>query len=364
MISVRILFVVLLPLVLYSQDSFDTIAAKAAAARDANDLPRAMDLYQQALKIKPDWSEGWWFLGSLAYDADQYAIGQTALTQFVKLENKPAGWSLLGLCEFETGDYAASLTHIQHALEAADGIPPEMIPALRFHEAELLTQAGLFDQALGKYIWFARQGGASNPTLVSAIGLAALRTPLLPKDIPAGKQDLYAMAGMTTFRWMAADFQAAGDGFQALLARFASAPNVHYLFGSFLLPSEPDQAMREFMQELQLNPTSEDALAMVALEFVQHEDLNGALPYARKAVAHAPAPPLAHYVYGLILTRTGDARSGVEQLEQAAKLDPANLEYHIALATGYSKLGRAADSLRERQLTVAMAREGEASAAR
>jgi len=321
-----------------------------------------MDLYQQAVKIKPDWSEGWWFLGSLAYDADQYATGQSALTQFVKLENKPAGWSLLGLCEFETADYADSLTHIQHALEAADGVPPEMIPALRFHEAELLTRAGLFDQALGKYIWFARQG-AANPTLLSAIGLAALRTAVLPQDIPPDKQDLYSMAGTTTFRWMASDFQEAGAGFRTLLERFPAAPNVHYLFGSFLLPSEPDQAMAQFMQELQLNPTSADALAMVALEFIQHEDLNGALGYARKAIANAPVPPLAHYVYGLILTRTGDARNGVEHLEQAATLDPANLEYHIALATGYSKLGRAVDSLRERQRTIAMAREGEASAA-
>ena len=347
----------------YSQESFATLAEKAAAARDANDLPRAMDLYQQAVKLKPDWSEGWWFLGSLAYDADQYSAGQTALTQFVKYENKAAGWSLLGLCEFETGDYGHSLEHIQKALEMNDGVPQEMIPALRFHEAQLLTTAGLFDQALSKYIWFAHRG-TSNPVLFSAIGLAALRTALLPKDIPPDKQDLYTLAGTTTYHWMAADFQAAGAGFQNLLEHFASAPNVHYLAGSFLLPLHPDQAMQEFMQELRSNPTSADALAMVALEYIQHDDLNGALPYARKATANTPAPPMAHYVYGLVLTRTGDLSNGAEHLAQAAKLDPANLEYHMALAGAYSKLGRASDALRERQKSIAMAREEEVNASR
>jgi tetratricopeptide (TPR) repeat protein len=347
----------------YPQDGFDALAAKATAAREANDLSAAMDLYRQALAVKTDWAEGWWFLGSLAYDSDQYAAGQEALTEFVKYEDKAAGWSLLGLCEFETGAYSHSLEHIQHALEMRDGAPPEMIPALRFHEAQLLTNAGLFDQALQKYIWFARRG-TSNDTLYSAIGLAALRAPLLPKDIPPDKQELFSIAGTTAYRWMSTDFAATEAGFQTLLERYPSVPNVHYLFGSYLLPSRPDQAMAQFMQELQVNPTSADARAMIALGFVQHEDLNGALPFARQAAAVPSAPPLAHYVYGLILTKTGDVRSGVEHLERAEKLDPANLEYHMALATGYSKLGRAEDSRRERRLSISMAREGEANAGR
>jgi tetratricopeptide (TPR) repeat protein len=148
----------------YNQETFDSLAAKAAAARDANDLTHAIELYHRALARKADWAEGWWFLGSLSYDADQYAAGEQALTEFVKLEDKAADWSLLGLCEFETGAYAQSLEHIQRALEMGDGVPPEMLPALRFHEAELLTNAGLFDQALQKYIGFARRG-TSNPAL-------------------------------------------------------------------------------------------------------------------------------------------------------------------------------------------------------
>ena len=348
---------------IYSQDSFDTIAAKAAAARDANDLASAARLYQQAVTMKPDWAEGWWFLGSLAYDADQYAAGQDALTHLVKLDDKAAGWALLGLCEFETGAYALSLQHIQHALAMGDGVPQQMVPALRFHEAELLVKAGLFDQAMQKYIWFAHRGNP-NPALYTAIGLAALRAPMLAKDIPLDRQELFSIAGMTAFHWMATDFADADAGFQNLLSRYPSAPNVHYLYGSYLLPSRPDQALAQFLQELQLNPASPDALAMVALEYLQRDDLKGALSYATKAVDSSSPPPLAHYVYGLILTRTGDLQKGADHLDQAEKLDPANLEYHIALAGAYSKLGRSRDSRRERLLTISMAREGEPTAAR
>ncbi|MGC2662430.1 MAG: tetratricopeptide repeat protein [Bryobacteraceae bacterium] len=347
----------------YGQDSFDVLAQKAAAAREANDIPGAARFYGAAVALKPDWAEGWWYLGSLAYDADQYAAGQDALTHLVHLQDKAPAWSLLGLCEFETGAYALSLQHIQHALAMGDAVPPEMAPALRFHEAELLVKSGLFDQAMQKYMWFAHRGNP-NAAIYPAIGLAALRTPILSKEIPADKQDLYSTAGATAFYWMATDFSQADAGFQTLLSRYPSAPNVHYFYGSYLLPSRPDQAMAEFMRELQLNPASADALAMVALEYLQHDDEYEALTYATKSVDGPSPPPLAHYIYGLLLTRTGRVHQGVEHLEQAEKLDPANLEYHIALAGGYSKLGRSEDSRRERQLTIAMEREGEPAASR
>ena len=47
--------------------SFSDLASKAAAARDANDAPGAIELYRQALKLNSKWSDGWWFLGSLQY---------------------------------------------------------------------------------------------------------------------------------------------------------------------------------------------------------------------------------------------------------------------------------------------------------
>src|SRR5258707_15070897 len=62
---------------------FDSLAAQAAAAREQNDIPRAIELYSQAVERKPDWSEGLWFLGSLQYGVGNYASARDALTRFL-----------------------------------------------------------------------------------------------------------------------------------------------------------------------------------------------------------------------------------------------------------------------------------------
>jgi len=129
--------------------TFDELARQAAAARDADHVPQAIDLYQQALQLKPDRSEGWFYLGTLYYDSDRSADAQPAFAQFVKLADKPAGGAFLGQCEFETGGYTLAQEHMQKALDG--GLAPEIEQVVRFHQALLLTRLGLFDQALHWY---------------------------------------------------------------------------------------------------------------------------------------------------------------------------------------------------------------------
>src|SRR5581483_10137894 len=81
--------------------SFEDLAARATAAREANDVPHAVELYREALARNPKWEEGWWFLGSLLYDSDRYAEARDALTHVVEADEKAApAWGLLGLSEF------------------------------------------------------------------------------------------------------------------------------------------------------------------------------------------------------------------------------------------------------------------------
>src|SRR5271165_1543107 len=337
-----------------SAATFEELAAQAAAARDANNVPQAMDLYRQALQLKPDWSEGWWFLGTLAYDSDQYPIGKEAFAKFVELQSQDApGWSFLGLCEFETGDYAHSLEHIGRGLKLAGGsMEPALTNVLQFHYALLLVKLGLFDQALPVFLPIVK-GGSQNPTLAMGIGLAALRLPLVPQEVPASERELVGAAGKATYLWMNGDSSHAETALAALVAAYPSAPNVHYLYGTFLLGTHPEQALAQFKTELGINPHSADANAMISLLLIRagHDDV--ALPLARKAVQDGESTPMAHFVYGVLLTRKGEMLEGIEQLEAAQKLDPNNLEYHIALAGAYSKFGRNEDARRERIVSIA-----------
>jgi tetratricopeptide (TPR) repeat protein len=346
-------------------DTFEELAAQAAAARTANDIPKALDLYHQAVAVKPDWSEGWWFLGTLAYDSDQYKTGARAFSEFVRLDDKVAmGWGFLGLCEFETGEHEHSLEHIRRALKIGTAIEPSIDQVLRFHEVLLLTKLGLFDQATPRLQPFARRG-VKNQMLLSAVGLTALRRALLPNEVPPSDQPLIAAAGQAAYFWMAGDSTKTDPAFKALLDTYPKAPGVHYLYASYLLSYRPvEEALGEFKRELEVNPHSADARATVALLMVRANALSAALPIARQAAQDGPTCPIAQYAYGLILASDGNLPDAIVRLETAERLDPANIEYHMGLAGVYSKAGRNDDARRERQTSIALAKESDSNAAR
>jgi tetratricopeptide (TPR) repeat protein len=343
-----------------SAATFEELAAQATAARESDNIPRAIELYRQALQLKPAWSEGWWYLGTLSYDGDQYESGRQAFAEFVKLEEKAApGWAFLGLCESETGDYAHALEHIRRGLDLGTGLEPATEQVFRFHEALLLTRAGLFDQASPRFMPSVRRG-VHDPTLIAGIGLTALREPLLPKEIPAERRDLIAAAGQTVYLWMAGETTKTGPAFQALLERYPTAPGVHYLYATYLLSFRPaEEAVAELKHELELNPRHADARATLALLMVRAGASAAALPLARQAALDGPTSPMAQYCYGLILAGAGDLRQAIERLETAERLDPANVEYHMGLAGAYSRAGRHEEARRERRTSIALARESD-----
>ena len=341
--------------------SSSDLASKAMSAREVNDVPRAIDLYQQALKLNSQWSDGWWFLGSLQYGAGAYAEARDALSHYLKLTpNAAPAFAMRGLCEFETGEYGLSLNDIQRALSLGAANQSRNEKILRYHEALLLTRTGRFEDALRSYAFFTREDD-SNPELLLSLGLAGLRTPLLPRELKADQQDTYISAGKATFDFMKGDKEAARVEFQHLFKRVPAVPNAHYLYGYLLYASDPDAAKVEFENELEATPTNAVAEVMLAWIPLLTNDGTDALPYARKAAAQDPTLPSAQLVLGRALTETGDAKDGIEHLEKTLQVQPDNLEVHLALANAYAKAGRKADSRRERLLCLEMTKNDTAS---
>jgi tetratricopeptide (TPR) repeat protein len=337
--------------------TFEDLSARATAAREANRLPEAVRLYREAVAANPKWQEGWWFLGTISYDTNRYGECRDALSHLVALKADAApALGILGLCEFQTGDYALSLKHIENSLALGSTDEPDMEKVLRYHEALLLTHAGEFDEAIRKYVWFVRSSGPS-PVLLTAIGLAALRTPLLPSAIPQDQQDLFLTAGRAAFDQMSGDAAGAQEMFQTLLARYPAAHHVHYLYGCWLLAANPSRAIAEFKRELENTPSSAGTLGMLAWVLVNRGDARAALPYAERAARIQPKYALAQYVLGRSMVETGAVEAGIPHLELAVKMEPANLEYHLALTEAYPKAHRYADARRERKKCMALAQE-------
>ncbi|GAC1638296.1 MAG: hypothetical protein NVS9B14_18740 [Candidatus Acidiferrum sp.] len=339
-----------------SQASFEKVAAQAAAAKDANEILRAKELYTRAVQLNPKWEDGWWSLGLLQYGTENYEVAADALSHLLDLRpDSGEALALRGLCEFETGDYAKSLADIRkgRTLGAADDAEHEQI--LRYHEGMLLTRLGKFSEALRTYAPFAEHG-LTSPELVTAIGLAALRIPLVPKEATAEQQALLTAAGDATYKFMAGDQRAAQEGFNALFQRFPNARNAHYSYGNLLSAFGPEAAAPQFQKELEVAPDNQEALISLAWALLMQNRAEEAVPYAKRALQEKPELGASHLLFGRALADTGNVGAGIEHLERGIKLEPDNLELHIALAKAYSKSGRIEEARRERALCMQITR--------
>src|SRR5215472_339193 len=142
---------VVLPIALPSvaQTSFQTLAHQADAARDSKQLDKAATLYREALKLKPDWDEGLWNLGSITYDLDRYQECAAAFRRLgaIKPDSAPA-WTMAGLCEYKLRKYEAALESLGHVERLKFQEPAELAQASRLHLALVLTKTGGFEKAI------------------------------------------------------------------------------------------------------------------------------------------------------------------------------------------------------------------------
>src|SRR5450631_584419 len=341
--------------------TFDDLVASATEARQHNDVPAAIALYGQAVQLKPDWPEGWWYLGMLQYGSGAYPAARDALTHFIALTpNAGPAFAVRGLCEFETGEYQQSAQDIQQGLSLGAGNDPQHENILRYHQLLLFAVNGDFENALREFAVFAKHAPPT-PEILVGIGLAGLRMALRPQDLDPKLQNLVMAAGSAGFQFMAGNDAKAQQEFQALFQQFPAAVNAHYFYGYLLFANDPDLAIAEFKRELEVAPSNAVTHVMLAWYFILRNDASEALPYAQKAAAEAPESPSAQLVLGRSLVETGDVKQGMAHLETALKLDPSNLEIHLALVKGYSESGRKEDATRERLLCIEMTK-GQASA--
>lgn len=329
---------------------FDDLAARAAAARDRQNLPLAIDLYTQAERLKPDWQEGWWYLGILQYSNNQFPGAIEAFTHLLQLvPTAVPAMALRGLCEFETGAYDDSLRDLEQAVAHGALNQPHNEQIIRYHLAQLLAHAGRFQEALDQYHFFAEHKSDA-PDLKIGIGLAGMRVASFSKDIPAQDRELYEAAGYAGYIFLAGDNEQADNLFAQLFVRYPSAPNLHYFYGFLLFPHDPGLAIDQFRNELALNPTNETANALLAMTLVIAGRFPEALGPAQRAYANAPDMEMAQLALGRSLAETGDMKRGEELLNQVLARDPNSLEAHLGLVSIYSRTGNRENAERERKV--------------
>jgi tetratricopeptide (TPR) repeat protein len=334
--------------------SFDDLAARAAEARNQDNIPIAIELYGKAEQLKPDWAEGWFYLGLLQYQGNQFPQAIEAFNHLLQLQPTAVpAMALRGLCEFETAAYDDSLRDLEQAVAHGAANEPHNALIIRFHLAELLAHAGRFQDALDQYRFFANQH-VDAPDLLLGVGLAGMRVITLPKDLLASDREIYQAAGEAGYVMLAAESERGDDLFRQLFARYPTTPNLHLFYGFLLFPHDPDLAVDQFRNESILVPTNETAHAMLAFTLMIAGRYGEALPEAEHAYTVAPDTEMAQLALGRSLAETGDVKRGIELLNQVLQNDPKNVEAHLGLASIYSRTGRREDAYRERMLCLGL----------
>jgi len=333
---------------------FDDLAAQAAAARDQQNLPLAIDLYTKAEALKPDWGEGWWNLGLLDYTTKQYSSAIDAFNRLLQLNPRIApAMAIRGLCEFQTAAYDDALRDLEQAAAHGAANDPRHEQIIRYHLGLLLARAGRFYDALGQYKQLAAKHD-EDPDLPLAIGMAGMRARSLPQDIDAQQRELYEAAGKAAFALMSDDSEGADAQFRQLFARYPAAPNLHYFYGFLLFPHDRAMAAEQFRQEVAIDPTNELAVALDAFTLMYLGRYSDALPLAERALVTQPGMEMAQLVLGRSLIETGNEKRGTELLKEVIAHDPNSLEAHLGLLSAYIHAGRTEDAYRERKVCLGL----------
>lgn len=263
-----------------TQADFDAIAKAAAAARDAGDARTAIADYRLAVVIRPDWQEGWYYLGTLQYDADRYADAIPAFQKLVQLAPAiGAAWNFLGLCEFETKDYANALVHLEKGQKLGAGNDPEIARVSQYHLALLLNRNGEFDRATAMLISAFREGQFPAQARV-ALGLALLHAPVLPNELNPSRDALVHTAGEIAALLAQGDSAKALDAFPQILHDYPDVPYLHDAYAKALAAAGQNQeALEQRREELRV-------AAKLAPEKAQRDEKIAQIYALRSAAPH------------------------------------------------------------------------------
>lgn len=325
------------------------IGSDADRAINAGDLPVAVALLEKGLRIDPNWKDGLWKAGLVLYQGDQFGPARRYLSRLTQVDGtRGLGWALLGMCDYQLGEFRAAIEHIDRADRL--GMPKEsgLRDIAYLNRGLAHIELGNFGTAIELLRKLApREDAEQRERLVLALGYASLH--LFPTQALSAEQSAQVRAvGEAHYLSDSGNRQAAAAVFAELFRKYPKAPLLHYAYGTLLLSwAEDDAAKREFRAELANTPDS--FLARLGLAYVALE--GGGTPeslrYAKEAAEMRSDSYQARLYYGRLLLRNDRPAEACPELEAARRLSPSSSSARFALAKAYRMLGREAEAAQE-----------------
>ena len=325
---------------------------KALSEKQAGDLDSAIATFKEALAIQPDWPEGVLNLATIYYGKEDYQDALGLARRLTKIQpNTGATWAMVGLCEFQLGEYDNALVHLNRGKSL--GFPPGSggaISEANYHIGILLNWKGEFGPAHDLLLAEAKSGDRSADAKY-ALGVNLLRLELMPSQIQDADRAMVQTASEIAMDLSRSDYGAATSKFDDLLKTYPGRAYIHDAYGWALMSiSRYDAAAEQYRQEIRLSPNSADAYLGLATAALKTHRFEEARDSAKRAVELTPDSAMAHGQYGRALVELSDVKAGIPELEKAVQLQVAIPELHFYLSRAYAKAGRPKDAERERQI--------------
>jgi tetratricopeptide (TPR) repeat protein len=290
------------------------------------------------------------------YSSGRYADAVVALKMWTERRpserkiNDGTAWAVMGLSEFELKDYDNALIHLQRGQDLGLGGSAESVRVARYRLGILLNRSGQFESA-ERLLASGANSGSLAGEIQFALGIALLRMPLLPEQIPSRNRTLVQSAGEIATLLHASKYDQSFPKLQQLLKVYPTAPFLHYTYGLALVSlSQYDEAEPQLREEARISPSSELPHILLASIALRKHNATDALPSARRAVQLAPQSAKAHYVLGRALLELNQVEKAIHELEAASKINPGSPEVHFNLAKAYAKAKQVEKAEEERSI--------------
>lgn len=316
--------------------------AEAASAR--RDFAAAEREWQSVIELDPQSSQARNNLGMVCYIRHEYPEAEAALRKALELNSSlGTAQALLGATMLREAKWDQGIAELERALHSQLNRSAERTARVELHAA--LSARGKHQQAIEVLKpWLAKS--PDDPDFLYEIGQSYLQL--------AGEsfQRIAVVApGSARLHQILADswarqsrYKEAIEEDRLALAQNPNLPGVHYQIGALYRAYDPsptgeEAALREFGQELQMNPYDAWSEYRLGLIYWKRNKPDTALVHFRRAVSfdsrHAPA----RIALARVLEANGDLAGAEEHLRGAEKADPFNPTTHYRLASLYKRRG-------------------------
>jgi tetratricopeptide (TPR) repeat protein len=328
------------------------LAAEAQSALAAGDDARAIPALEKLTKLEPGVAELHANLGTAYYFSGRFADAAGEYRQALKL--KPAltnAHYFLGASLAEDGECEQAIPYLEKDFPRISDPPLKRTIGADLVQCEM--QLGRTDRAADLTPALSKQF-PDDPEVLYLSGhvyseLATQASQRLLETAPASYQAHQFNAEVLEMQGKLDDAVAE---YRRVLSLNPHLVGIHYRLGRLLLAGEPDaahrdEARREFVEELRIDPRNASAeyeLGDMALQARQWDD---AIDHFRRAAEAQPNFTEALIGLGKSLVSAGRPQDAVAPLEQAVRLDPANPNAHYQLSFAYRRVGRDQDAQKE-----------------